>query len=174
MFHDELNGHRVRNLGQTTSYCADFGCKPFQRNRSAADNAALHSVGPKTSAHATTNMGLCLRPRYRCSVVPVQSRNGAGPSASRGSASATDSSAGLGYRGTQSSATGHTTTPATTVRVVQRNAEGIQQNKPELQAFLRENNVDIICIQETYLKDFSSEDMTSSVVTDRLDTKVES
>ena len=77
--------------------------------------------------------------------------DGAGPSASRGSTPATGGSADLGPRGKQSSATGQTLLPTTALRVVQWNAEGILQKKPELQAFLRENKVDVICIQETHL-----------------------
>ena len=79
-----------------------------------------------------------------------QAGNGAGPPASRGSTQATGGSVDLGPRGRQSRATGHNS-PATTLRVAQWNAEGIQKKKPELQAFLRNNNIDVICIQETHL-----------------------
>lgn len=80
-----------------------------------------------------------------------QAGDGAGPSASKGPTSATSGSANLGTRGRQSSATGLSTSPMTALRIVQRNAEGIQQKKTELQAFLKENNIDVICIQATHL-----------------------
>ena len=77
--------------------------------------------------------------------------DGAGPSASRGPASATGGSVNLETRGRQSNATGSTSLPATSLRLVQWNAEGIRQKKPELQAFLRDNRIDVICVQETHL-----------------------
>ena len=119
-----------------------------------------------------TKMSMWCHPR-----APMPGENGAGSSPSRGSTSMTGGSAELGTRGKQSSATRRTTTSATTVRVVYWKEGGIQQKKPELHGFLRENNINIICIQETYLKEprrlifLSSENMTSSDVTDRLATK---
>lgn len=77
--------------------------------------------------------------------------DGAGPSASKGPTLATGGSVNSGPRGRQSNATGRTSLPATALRVVQWNAEGIQRKKPELQTFLRDNKIDVICIQETHL-----------------------
>ena len=75
-----------------------------------------------------------------------------GPHASRGSASATGGSVDLGTRGKQRvMATGQTTIPATALRTVQWNAEGVQKKKQALQAFLKDNNIDVACIQETHL-----------------------
>ena len=38
------------------------------------------------------------------------------------------------------------------LRVVQWNAERIQQRKPELLVFLKDNSVDVICVQETHFR----------------------
>ena len=48
--------------------------------------------------------------------------------------------------GGQSRATGHET-----LRIVHWNAEGVRQKKLELQQFLKEQKIDICCIQETHL-----------------------
>ena len=82
---------------------------------------------------------------------PKPGGDGAGPSASRGSALATGGSVNLEPRGRQSRATGQPSTTSTGLRVVQWNAEGVRNKKPELQAFLRDNKIDVICIQETHL-----------------------
>ena len=79
--------------------------------------------------------------------------DGAGPPASKGPAQATGGSAYLGPRGKQSNATGRSTLPPTAIRVVQWNAEGIQQKKTELQAFLRDEKIDVLCAQETHLNE---------------------
>lgn len=80
-------------------------------------------------------------------------RDGAGPLASKGPTQATGASANLTVRGRQSRATDQTSQPPTTLKVAQWNAEGLGNKKPELQEFLRKNNIDVICIQETHLKD---------------------
>lgn len=82
---------------------------------------------------------------------PMPGGVGAGPSASRGSTSATGGSVNLESRGRQSRATGQPSSIATGLRVVQWNAEGVRNKKLELQAFLKDNKIDIICIQETHL-----------------------
>ena len=85
-------------------------------------------------------------------VVKRQAGTVPGPHASRGSASATGGSVDLGTRGKQRvMATGQTTIPATALRTVQWNAEGVQKKKQALQAFLKDNNIDVACIQETHL-----------------------
>ena len=80
-------------------------------------------------------------------------RDGAGPSASKGPTQATGASANLLVRGRQSRATDQTNQPSVNLTVAQWNAEGLRNKKPELQEFLRKNSIDIICIQETHLKD---------------------
>ena len=84
---------------------------------------------------------------------PKPGRDGAGPPASRRSTQATGGSAYLGPRGKQSKVTGHSTLPTTAIRVAQWNAEGIQQKKTELQAFLRNQKIDVLCAQETHLSE---------------------
>jgi ribonuclease HI/uncharacterized protein YaaR (DUF327 family) len=84
---------------------------------------------------------------------PMPGGGGAGPSASKGPALATGGSVDLGPRGRQSRATGQPSSPTTGLKVVQWNAEGIRNKKPELQAFLRENKIDVICAQETHLSE---------------------
>ena len=42
--------------------------------------------------------------------------------------------------------------PKTGLRVMQWNANGVKNRRPELQRFLQENKIDIACIQETHLK----------------------
>ena len=95
-----------------------------------------------------TDISLWCRPRG-----PTPGGNGAGPLlASRGSTQATGGSANLETRGRQSNATGPTT-PTTDLRIVQWNAEGVYNKKPELQVFLRQHCVDVICIQESHLSE---------------------
>ena len=80
-------------------------------------------------------------------------RDGAGPQASKGSIKATGASVNLKVRGRQSRATDQANSPTVKLTVAHWNAEGLTNKKPELQAFLRSNNVDVICIQETHLKE---------------------
>ena len=47
----------------------------------------------------------------------------------------------------------HLETSAVPLVYTQWNAEGLRKKKPELQEFLKRDGVDIICIQETHLKD---------------------
>ena len=132
----------------------DFVCLPFQRSRSTAEYAVMQSVEPKTSTRATTNMGLCRRPRYRCSVVPVdQCQVGTVPGPQPQEGPPQRLAPLLTWEPGESSATDRSKSPATIVRVVQWIAEDIQQKKPEMQAFLGGNPTDKICIKETYLKE---------------------
>ena len=89
---------------------------------------------------------LWCRPVDQC-----QAGTAPGPPASRGSTQATGFSVDLGTRGTQSRVTGQANIPATALRTVQWNAEGVQKKKQVLQVFLKENKIDIACIQETHL-----------------------
>ena len=74
------------------------------------------------------------------------------PRASTGSPSATGDAADLGARGKQSSVTGQQDKiQQIPLIVVHWNAEGIKNKKLELQEFLRNNKVDILCAQETHL-----------------------
>ena len=77
-------------------------------------------------------------------------RDGAGPLASKGSTQASGASVNLAVRGRQSRATDQ---QQTSLKVAQWNAEGVRNKKPELQEFLRKHSIDIICIQETHLKE---------------------
>ena len=85
---------------------------------------------------------------WRRPLQPIPGESGAGPEASNRPILATGASANLQIRGRQSRATD---LPDTDLTVVQWNAEGIKDKKPELQEFLRKNNVDVICVQETHL-----------------------
>ena len=82
---------------------------------------------------------------------PMPGGDGAGPLASKGPTSATGGSVDLGPRGRQSNATGRTTPPVTALRVVQWNAEGIRQG--ENPQSYKPSYIDVICIQETHLKE---------------------
>ena len=85
---------------------------------------------------------------------PLPGEDGARPSASNGPTQATGGCVDLGLRGRHSRATGQRTSPLTTaIKVAQWNAEGIQQKKLALQAILRDNNINVICIQETHLQE---------------------
>ena len=81
--------------------------------------------------------------------------DGAGPSASKGPAQVTGGSANLEARGRQSRATGehHQQHQMTALRIAQWNAEGVQRKKQELQIYLKDNKIDIMCIQETHLNE---------------------
>ena len=61
----------------------------------------------------------------------------------------------LDARGRQSRATGQEQEqrqePTISLKVAHWNAEGIKNKKPELQEFLRKNDIDVICVQETHL-----------------------
>ena len=114
-----------------------------------------HSVGTCEGNEHTRNLFMIMPQikitRWCRPHGPLPGRDGAGPSASKGPTQATGSSDDLGPRGRRSRATGQRTSPLmTAVKVAQWNAEGIQQKKPELQAFLRDNNTSVICIQEIH------------------------
>jgi len=88
----------------------------------------------------------------RCGVVLLnrsQGRAVPGPKPRRGPQQATDcdSETPVVTRGDQSSATSH----HHPLRIMHWNAEGVQRKKLELQNFLKTNNVDICCVQETHL-----------------------
>lgn len=79
-------------------------------------------------------------------------RDGAGPQASRGPTQATGASVNLKARGRQSRATGQTTqSPPITLKVVHWNAEGVSGKHGPLSDFLKDHEIDAICIQETHL-----------------------
>ena len=88
----------------------------------------------------------------RCGVALLNhSQGGAVPSPEprRDSTSATDcaSESPSMARGDQSNATSHTQP----LRIMHWNAEGVRQKKLELSNFLKVNNIDVCCIQETHL-----------------------
>ena len=83
---------------------------------------------------------------------PKPGGNGIGPLASKGSTKSTGGSVSLGTRDKQSIATGHPNPkPPNCINIMQWNAEGTYTKKTELQSFLKENLIDIACIQETHL-----------------------
>ncbi len=82
-------------------------------------------------------------------------RDGAGPPASKGPTQATGASVNLTVRGRQSRATDKTKSQPVNLTVAQWNAEGLGKKKPELQQFLRSNDIDVICIQETHFNEDS-------------------
>ena len=82
---------------------------------------------------------------------PKPGEGGTGPPASKGSTKTTGGSANLGTRDKQSIATGHL--PKTHLNIMQWNAEGIYCKKPEFHSFLKENQIDVACIQETHLNE---------------------
>lgn len=88
----------------------------------------------------------------RCGVVFLDRGRGEtvpGPQPQRGPTTVTDhgSATSPTSQGGQSKKCGK---PA--LRIAQWNAEGVQRKKVELQRFLKENAIDVCCIQETHLK----------------------
>lgn len=88
----------------------------------------------------------------RCGVILLnrgQGRVAPGSELRRGPHQATDcgSETPTVTRGDPSIATSH----SKPLRIMQWNAEGVQHKKLELQNFLKANNIDICCIQETHL-----------------------
>ena len=80
---------------------------------------------------------------------PKPGESGTGPLASKGSTQSTGGSVNLDTRDKQSIATGPQS--QNSLRIMQWNAEGIYCKKPEFHTFLRENNIDVACLQETHL-----------------------
>ena len=89
----------------------------------------------------------------RCGVVLLDRGRGRtvpGPQPQRGPPIATDH----GFEATRSQQGGQTRVRGqNALRIAHWNAEGVQRKKVDLQRFLRENTIDVCCIQETHLKD---------------------
>ena len=95
-----------------------------------------------------TKISVWCRPRG-----PKPGEGGTGPLTSKGSTQSTGGSANLGTRDKQSRATGPQSQTKNSLKIMQWNAEGIYCKKLEFHTFLRKNNIDITCPQETHLNE---------------------